>query len=227
LFAKALPFARVVPTDEVLDRVEALGGQARVDLAQSYWWVMKAVILTHCPPQEFCHMDDDIIVLDRMDDVLDAFRGHDLVFAPDADWAGSYRDAWGAVIGGPPAIRTGTFNAGLFWMRSSYEPQQVAKYMLNGPHPRDVREWIWEQGLIAVLFASNSTLELSTQRYFWPLWDGMPGGYLEYDYAQNPCGFTIIHFAGWWIKPSNQVMLQVAPEILGRICPEPALPMVS
>jgi hypothetical protein len=223
LFAAALPFARVVPTDEVCDRLEALGGQALVDLARSYWWVMKASILTLCPPEEYCHMDDDVIVLDRVDDALDAFRGHDLVFAPDTDWAGPYLEAWGVVLGAPPVIPTGAFNAGFFWVRNNHDPGQVTRYMLNGPHPDRVREWIWEQGLLAVLFANKAHFQLTTQRYLYPMWDGMPGGYLEYDYARNPCGFAAIHFNGWWLKPSDQVMLQVAPDILGRICPEPAL----
>jgi hypothetical protein len=221
-FAEAFPFARVVPTDEVYARIKALGGQELVDLARSYWWVMKACIMLLCPPEESCYMDDDIIVLDRMDDALEAFRGHDLVFSPDADWSGTYLDAWGSVIGAPPVIRSGSLCAGFCWLRNTHDPGQVARYMLAGPHPKDVANWVWEPGLIAVLFAGDPVFQLPTQRYFYPLWDGMPGGYLEYDYAQNPCGFATIHFGGWWLKPSDQVMLQLAPDILGRMCPEPA-----
>ena len=71
--------------------------------------------------------------------------------------------------------------------------------------------------MIALLFAKSRVIELPTQRYFYPLFDGMPGGFLEYDYRENPCGFASIHFGGMNDhKPDDRAMLYLAPAILGR-----------
>jgi hypothetical protein len=85
---------------------------------------------------------------------------------------------------------------------------------------------VWEQGLIAVLFADVPTRQLPTARYFYPVWDGMPGGFLEYDYARNPCGFASVHFGGVRPKPGDRAALALATDVLGRICP-PAVSTAS
>ena len=71
--------------------------------------------------------------------------------------------------------------------------------------------------IFAALFAGDRTLELSTQRYFYPLFDGLPGGILGYDYARNPCGFASVHFGGLVEKPGDTVALFLAPEILNHV----------
>ena len=67
-----------------------------------------------------------------------------------------------------------------------------------------------------MLFAHNPTRPLPTQRYFYPVFDGMPGGFLDYDYARNPCGFASVHFGGVSPKPADQAMLALAPDVLYR-----------
>jgi hypothetical protein len=222
LLAAALPFARVVPSTEVLDRIGSLGGSGLVDLAKRNWYVMKACLCLLCPPEEFCAMDDDVFVLDSLGEAVDAFQRHDLVFTPDINHGGDYLAAWGPILGltqslGPRDLRTGTFNAGLYWMRNRSDPAQVAVAMLREDYPAEKRPWVWEQGLIATLFAQVAVFALPSQRYFFMLYDGMPGGSLEYDYAQNPCGFASVHFgAVTGPKPSDQEMLALAADILGR-----------
>jgi hypothetical protein len=82
----------------------------------------------------------------------------------------------------------------------------------------------YDQGFVATLYARRNAHQLSTQRYFFPLCEGLPGGLLGYDYAGNPCSFASVHFAGLLEKPSDPVTLWLAPQILGRnpehlICP--------
>jgi len=76
--------------------------------------------------------------------------------------------------------------------------------------------WQWEQGFIATQFADEAVCELPTQRYFYPYFDGLPGGMLGYDYARNPCGFASIHFGCLIEKPSDCMAQLLAPAILGR-----------
>ena len=224
LFAATLPFAQVVPTSAVSARLATLGGRALGDLAQRHWYVLKACACLLYPPAAFCAMDDDVLVLDSVADALAAFQRHDLVFAADTDYGQAYLDVWGPVPGRTEPLPTGTFNAGLYWMRNHHDPHAIAAGLLQvgeaypggwgdegGLFPP-----IWEQGLIAVLFAHNPTRPLPTQRYFYPVFDGMPGGFLDYDYARNPCGFASVHFGGVDPKPADQAMLALAPDVLYR-----------
>jgi hypothetical protein len=227
LFTAALPFARVVPTPAVHDRLFALGGWPIVELAQDHWSVMKACVSLLWPPTAFCAMDDDVLVLDRVDDARRAFRKHDLVFAADADFGSDYLEAWGLVLDRSEALPTGTFNAGLYWLRNHHDPRAIVAALVRlreiqpETHPQ-----VWEQGLIAVLFADVPARQLPTARYFYPVWDGMPGGFLEYDYARNPCGFASVHFGGVHPKPGDRAALALATDVLGRICP-PAVSTAS
>jgi hypothetical protein len=76
--------------------------------------------------------------------------------------------------------------------------------------------WVWEQGLINVLYADGPVWPLPTERYPVLKLDGLPGGMLGYDYARNPCGFAAVHFAGGWpARPTDLVTLALAPAILG------------
>jgi len=83
--------------------------------------------------------------------------------------------------------------------------------------PDGVVTYVWEQGFIASRFAGRPSVGLPTQRYFYPLFDGLPGGMTAYDYANNPSGFASIHFGGPIDKPTDAIALALAPEILGRV----------
>jgi hypothetical protein len=233
LFAAAFPFAEVIPTEQLLKHFEKLGGSRLSEMAQRDFFVMKPLIALLCPPKESCMMDDDVFILDRVDDALEAFERCDLVYNNDIEWGKAYLENWGPLIdGGLRSLQTGTFNAGLFWMRHFVDPQRVADYALSLPpnkitlwgEPTPRQAWLWEQGLIATLYGRTNTHQLPTQRYFYPLLDGLPGGMVGYDYAGNPCSFASIHFGALPEKPSDPVTLWLAPQILGRkpehlICP--------
>lgn len=74
LFASAFPFAEVVPTEQLLRHFEKLGGFRLSEMAQRDFFVMKPLISLLCPPKESCMMDDDVFILDRVDDALEAFE---------------------------------------------------------------------------------------------------------------------------------------------------------
>jgi hypothetical protein len=215
LFAQLLPFAQVVPDSEVLRRTQAVGGAALASAARSYWFVMKTCVALFCPPDEFCLMDDDVFILDSLADALAAFADHDLVFAPDTDHGTHYQAVWGWMSGRSQPMATARFNAGLYWMRVRDDRQWLATSALR-VSPRRTPAYIWEQGLLAAIFARRPSRQLPSTRYFYPLFDGLPGGMLGYDYADNPCGFASVHFGGLSEKPSDMVMLRLAPLILAR-----------
>jgi hypothetical protein len=215
LFALLLPFARVVPGAHVFDRIRYLGGAQLEEMARQFWWVMKTLIALLYPPGEFCLMDDDVFVLDDLDDALRAFERHDLVFAPDMDHSSVYLAHWGEVKELSAPWRTGKFNAGLYWMRSSRDPRALAIQALR-LRPEDLSSFIWEQGLIASVYALKNVFQLPSQRYFFALFDGLPGGKLGYDYALNPCEFAMIHFGGLFNKPTDAETLLLAADVLGR-----------
>jgi hypothetical protein len=58
--------------------------------------------------------------------------------------------------------------------------------------------WVWEQGLINVLYTNGPVWPLPSERYPAPKLDGLPGGMHGYGYGRNPCGFAAVHFAGAW-----------------------------
>jgi hypothetical protein len=211
LFCALLPFAQIVPTSQVMARLSALGRPALVGMAWRYWFVLKLCLSLLHPPEECCVMDDDVFVLDSVADALDAFGHSDLVFAPDQDLGAGYRATWG----GLRHLATARFNAGLYWMRPIANPHWLAAQATRArPHPSTGH--FWEQGLIATIYARARTVELPSQRYLFPLFQGLPGGIMGYDYARNPCGFASVHFGGLAEKPSDDVALQLAPAILER-----------
>ena len=215
LFRTALPFAEVVSKNDVLNRIQAEGNSVLSEYARHYWWVMKACIALFYPPAEFCLIDDDVFVLDSVADALQAFSNHELVYIPDMDHGNEYRALWTGAQGGNTRLSTGCFNAGLYWMRGFGDLREVAARAIR-IHPSQSNAWNWEQGLIACLYADRRTFQLPANRYLYPLFDGLPGGMLGYDYARNPCGFASVHFGGLKEKPSDRAMHYLAPEILGR-----------
>jgi len=222
LFSNFLPFAEVVPTEWARARLLAAGGHRLAQAALNHWYVMKTFVALLLPPEEFCLMDDDVFVLENMDDALAAFREHDLVYSPDTDHGGEYLKRWGWLHGRTrEPLPTATFNAGLYLMRHDCDPRAVAAQTLR-VRPRDHAPYTWEQGYIANLFAGRRTHALPMQRYFFPLFDGLPGGTLGYDYARNPCGFASVHFGGLRDKPSDDIALHLLPQILDRAVRRPA-----
>jgi hypothetical protein len=226
LFASAFPFAEFVSTQRLMEDLGDIGGSQLIEMTQKYWWVFKSLIQLFSPPQESCVMDDDVFILDRVDDALEAFERCDLVYSPDMyNWSEGYLKIWGTIIdGGLETLpTTGLVNTGLFWIRHFTEPRKIADYILNSEP--DVAAPMWyDQGFVATLYARRPAHQLSTQRYFFPLCEGLPGGLPGYDYAGNPCSFASVHFAGLLEKPSDPVTLWLAPQILGRkpelqICP--------
>ena len=226
LFASAFPFAEFVSTQRLMEDVGDIGGSQLIEMTQQYWWVFKSLMQLFWPPEESCVMDDDVFILDRVDDALEAFERCDLVYSPDMyNWGEEYLKVWGALIdGGLETLpTTGLVNTGLFWIRQFTEPRKIADYILNS-EPGETNFMLYDQGFVATLYARRNAHQLSTQRYFFPLCEGLPGGLPGYDYAGNPCSFASVHFAGLLEKPSDPVTLWLAPQILGRkpehlICP--------
>jgi len=215
LFESLLPFSTIVPRDDVLRRAEAAGGRQLVELAQQDWLVTKACVALLCSPSEFCYMDDDVYILDDMRDAIDAFRDHALVFGPDADYSEDYLRAWRFLYDSDEPLPTGRFNGGLYLLKSVRDAETIGRAMLHTP--LDVLpSWQWEQGFMACLYGREATYALQSRRYFYPYFDGLPGGVRHYDYAANPCGFVSIHFGGLAVKPGDADALVVARQILGR-----------
>jgi hypothetical protein len=213
IFAALLPFAQVVPTEHLLRDITAQAGATLAHLARQHWFVMKMCVGLLAGPDEYCLMDDDVFILERLDEALAAFRDHDLVYTPDQDHGGGYLGTWGRVFGRGGPLPTHRFNAGLYWARriddlGRYARQAVA--VRPNPHVGH----LWEQGFIALAYARRPTLQLPSQRYLMPMFDGLPGGLLGYDYRLNPCGFASIHYGGLFEKPSDGVALQLAPHLL-------------
>jgi hypothetical protein len=215
-FDETLPFAEFVPSGHLLDEFQRVGGTSLAEMARKYWYVMKSFVALLSPPEACCLMDDDVFVLDDVGDALHAFAQCDLVFMPDIDHSEGYVGAWRGIHGQTGRLRTARFNAGLFWIRQVHDPYRVAAYALGSPAVDDTYSVYWEQGLIAGLYAYKPIYQLPSQRYFYPVFDGLPGGMLGYDYITNPCSFASIHFGGPFEKPSNAEALQLMPHILGR-----------
>jgi hypothetical protein len=212
LFDRCLPFAEIVETAAVCWAINHARAAAVANSAMRAWWVMKTCVAFFTDPREFCMMDDDVFVLARVEDALCGFTTADLVYQGDMDHSDAYMRVWGLPRTGS-RLPTGRFNAGLYWMRNTFNEIDIARRMLR-VSPESTWHVAWEQGFIATLFAAGRSLELPSQRYFYPLLDGLPGGILGYDYRNNPSGFTTVHFGGLPEKPSDAVALWLADEIL-------------
>jgi len=154
-------------------------------------------------------------VLDRVEDALEAFSRCELVYIPDQDLTEGYNRTWAFHFGRHLPLRTARFNAGLYWIRDVPEAGRIVRAALDTP-VRLTTPFDWEQGLIALAYADRPTHELPSQRYFYPLFDGLPGGMLGYDYRRNPCGFTTLHYGGLAEKPSEAATIQLLSDILDR-----------
>jgi hypothetical protein len=213
LVGELASFAHVVPTDRVLAQIERLAGTTLARWASQHWFVMKTCVALLHAPFEFCLMDDDVFVLDAMDDARRAFATHDLVYCGDYDHDLAYAAAWRIPHGAPTRL-----NAGLYLARVRRPLDELAAQML-GCDPQRVASWVWEQGFLTWAFASGPWHLLNVQRYFYPIIDGLPGGFSGYDYRANPCGFASIHFGGSYAKPDDSLALVLANDILSHARP--------
>jgi hypothetical protein len=213
ILIELLPFARVVTTDKALEQVAALRPDL-ADKARTHWQVMKLCVGLLCAPDEFCFLDDDMFIVDSLKDALDAFKKNDLVYAPDADYSHDYAKIWG-VPGQARQIPTGNINTGLYWLRNKHKAAAIAERLLQVPTD-GAQAWQWEQGFMAHEYSRDSAYALSPQRYFYPYFDGLPGGPTGYDYAGNPCGFASVHFGGLAEKPSEAGSRMLAAQLLNR-----------
>jgi hypothetical protein len=205
-----LPFAEIIPTQRVLQSIHELDGRL-LPLAQKYWSAMKLCVTLLEPPDEFCFLDDDVFVLDRMDDALTLFRDHDLVYQTDHDHGESYTNIWQVT----PPLDTGNVNTGICFVRNLHDRRVQAERLVTNP-PNGHLVWLWEQGFVAAEFARKRTIALPTQRYFYPIFDGLPGGIEAYDWGANPCGFATAHFGGLQNKPTEDQARALVRDILAR-----------
>ncbi|MFL5386617.1 MAG: hypothetical protein ACJ8GN_29305 [Longimicrobiaceae bacterium] len=215
LFREAFPFAEIVDTERVLSTARALGGVELARMALRFWYVMKVCSAMLDGPDTFCLMDDDVLVLDPVDDALDAFRAHDLVFIPDMDYGPCHHRTWSPVFGRDTPTPGGTFNAGLFWCRGVHPRAWLAERMPRVPGENCIGA-CWDQGFIATAYADRPLHGLAANRHFYPVFEGLPAGILGYDYAANPCGFASLHFGGIPNKPDDAAMRYIGPQVLGR-----------
>ncbi len=216
ILQKLLPFAQIIPVRQVTSLLKSIAGPELANLAIEYWYVMKTSVAVLHPPHEFCHLDDDVFILDRLDDALEAFKTHNLVYTTNYDYSEKYKQIWGnADEDMPLPLSTGTLNAGMYWLRNTLDPQLLAAKALQVP-PTATNGMVWDQGFLATAFLHESSLALSSQRYYAPAIDGIPEGLLGYDYARNPCGFASIHLMGVapLEKPTDGEILSILPGIL-------------
>ena len=221
LLAQFLPFASVVSLPKIRDQISQVAPSQLADVAKENWLVMKACLTLFCDPPEFCMMDDDLFILKAVAGAQELFREHDFVFVPEIDNAVHYRPIWSDVFADVSLTRTARLNGALCWLRMRKDRQATADLMMRGLGkldglPKVEAAWSWEQGFYAHLFANDPIVELPSESYWYPFFRGLPGGMLGYDYANNPCGFTMIHFGGDVEKPTDRDALQLMPQILGR-----------
>jgi hypothetical protein len=212
ILSTLLPFAQIVPTAEVHARLHAIRPEL-AELAMRSWCVMKLCAGVLCPPNEYCLMDDDMFIVDSVDDAMSEFTKCDLVYASDADYSNDYRNMLHLEPSHP--LPTGNVNTGLYWLRNTHDPAEVAERLLAAAHTY-APSWLWEQGFMALEYSRDRSCALSAQRYFYPFFDGLPGGMTGYDYGRNPCGFASVHFGGLAEKPSDADSRMLAAQILKR-----------
>lgn len=208
-----LPFAHVVPLENVERTLNAVDRRL-VPLARSFWSAMKICVTLFHPPFEYCFLDDDIYILDPMTEALRQFRQFDFVYAPDWDRDETYRRIWSP--GRVEPFATGNVNTGLYFLRNRRDRKAQAERLLRVPLDGHAT-WLWEQGFFAYEFAAEGVaVGLPTQQYFYPIFDGLPGGLRGYDWRGNPCGFVSTHFGGLQDKPSDRDARTLVREILDR-----------
>ena len=212
VFSTLLPFAEI-PDAEQVERAIAAVNPKLVPLARETWGVMKICVGLFVPPYEYCLLDDDFFILDRIDDALRLHQDHTFVYVADADWGSGYRKIWCPADEDAPVL--GKINTGLYLMRNTGDLASQSERLLANPR-NGAPIWAWEQGFFAWEFGRHKTAMLPTQRYFYPYFDGLPGGLFGYDWSRNPCGFVAVHFGGPKPKPVDDHAGGLVHAILGR-----------
>lgn len=215
LLAQFLPFAVPIPLSGIHDQVARAASSSLVDVAKDHWYVMKTCVSLLCEPSEFCMMDDDLFVLESVSGAQALSRVREFVFVPENDNADLYRSIWGEEFEGRSMPNTARVNTALFWLNMRKDRTEVAARMVRGLNKLE-HKWAWEQGFYAHLFAGDDVQELPPASWWYPFFGGLPGGMMGYDYANNPCRFTMVHFGGDVDKPSDGEALQLMHQILGR-----------
>ena len=211
---KLLPFADIVSLGRVEQTLDALN-PALMPLTRRIWGAMKVSIGLFFPPYEYCFLDDDVFVLDRMDDALRLWDDHDLVYAPDHLTAFRYGRIRYPKRPDRPEPLPRNLSSGIYLLRNNGDLRAQSERVINTPvdnHP----SWYWEQGFFAWEFAYGSTTPLPDQRYFVPRFDGLPGGFYGYDWRANPCDFACVHFGATGWKPGDEEAGMLFHDILGR-----------
>jgi hypothetical protein len=214
LLQQFFPFATVVSLAEIRDQVARVGSPDLVDAGMSHWYLMKSCVSLLCGPAEFCMMDDDLFILESLAGPQALSGTHDLVFVPEVDNEKLYGSIWGDEFPQTPLTRTARINTALYWLRMRKDRRRTADAMVRGLGKLD-QKWAWEQGFYAHLFAADAVHELPGEAFWYPYFRGLPGGMMGYDYANNPCGFSMVHFGGDVPKPVDSEALQLMPQILG------------
>lgn len=219
LLARFLPFATLVRQQTIHEQIARAAGSEIADRAKEHGYLMKACVALFCEPAEFCVMDDDLFVLRSVAPAQALAAEHDLVFAPDNDNSALYREIWSSVFGETPLAATARVNGALYWLRMRKDRKRVGELMAQGlgrllEWKKTHETWAWEQGFYAYLFANDRVSQLPRESYWYPYLGGLPGGVMGYDYANNPCGFTMIHFGGDVEKPGDGEALILMPQIL-------------
>lgn len=109
----------------------------------------------------------------------------------------------------------GDINTGFYLLKNTADLREQSERLLRTP-PDGRLKWAWEQGFFAWEFGEACAPALPSQRYFYPVFDGLPGGLLGYDWHANPCGFATVHFGGPKPKPGDEHAGALLHDILGR-----------
>jgi hypothetical protein len=207
-----MPFGEIVPIHRVEHTLNTLNRRL-FPIARRIGMAMKTCVSLFCPPYDFCYLDDDVFILDRVSDALTRRSQCDLVYAPDRDYDAAYRAIWDPARA--ERYATGDVNGGLYFMRNRKDIfSQITRFLKTAPNGHQL--WQWEQGFLASEFADAKTHALPAQRYFYPVYEGLPGGVLGYDWRENPCDFVSVHFGGLRCKPTDDDALILIHDILGR-----------
>jgi len=215
LVRRLMPWARVVREVDVISQIADGGSRRLTEWARRHWFVQKMCVAMFCQPREFCLIDDDIFILDSLDEMLAAFRDHDTVFVPDADYRVQYQATWLPSPDAPRMEQLGWFCAALYFARVRDDLRAMAD-AASRVDPAAVAAHYWEQGFIGSRFVGRPSLRMPPERYLFAVFDGFPGGLLGYDWRANPCRYASVHFGGLHHKPSDAESLLVARDLLGR-----------
>lgn len=209
------PFVKIIRSSRVLSYVSHLGSSTLLERARQNWFVMKTCANILYPPNAYCAMDDDVIVLDDLSEALVLFEDNKLVYTQDKDLSKEYLNTWRSAFRTQFTLSTGRFNAGLYWAQNPRDKRRIVK-LASSVMPTIDEPHYWEQGIIAMIYRNRTTVDLDSCRYLFARIDGLPGGLLGYDYRNNPCGFKSIHFSGLLSKPSDVDALYIATRLLYR-----------